>query len=129
MMEASVILNLKNIVRELGEINISKEKLAHDVKNVALNFLRSSFEYSTEEVKGVVNSLNTNSRSSLISRIFEAAVSSKVQRNEAKKEIEHEDSNKDTSDKASLRQKMQELRSTTYTTEEDQSRSSRPSRS
>jgi hypothetical protein len=128
-MEASVILNLKNIVRELGEINISKEKLAHDVKNVALNFLRSSFEYSTEEVKGVVNSLNTNSRSSLISRIFEAAVSSKVQRNEAKKEIEHEDSNKDTSDKASLRQKMQELRSTTYTTEEDQSRSSRPSRS
>jgi hypothetical protein len=129
MMEASVILNLKNIVRELGEINISKEKLAHDVKNVALNFLRSSFEYSTEEVKGVVNSLNTNSRSSLISRIFEAAVSSKVQRNEAKKEIEHEDSNKDTSDKASLRQKMQELRSTTYTTEEDQSRSSRSSRS
>ncbi len=111
MMAATVIDKLNINVNELDKINSSKEKWGNDVKKAALNFVKNSLEISVEEVNFVANSLNTNSKPSLFSRIFRASAPSKEQHNNDKEKIEHADLNINTNVKSSLRQKIQEFAS------------------
>jgi len=101
MMAVTVVKNLVQNVRELDELNTSKEKLAHDVKKTAQNFFKSSLGVANEEQIYIDDSLNT--KSSWLSRILRLSDEKARQSNTKAKSISTN------ADRPSLRQKMQEV--------------------